>query len=143
VGSEEVDRRAQEADGSLGLLIGQHLGVDLHAVHQREVNHQDMVSDRFAGDAVPASAHADGDVIFAGEADRSHDVRDAVGADDSCRVTVDHAVPDATSLVVFLITGGEDGAAQGSAQRAQVAFRGLFGVLVHEKKATTAFHLRE
>ena len=81
--------------------------------------------------------------MLAGEADGLHDVGDAGGPDDDGRMAVDHAVPDAARLVVFLVIDGENRAAQSLPQRGQVAFGEGFDVLVHGKERTTAGPLAE
>lgn len=80
--------------------------------------------------------------MLAGEADGMHDVCNACGPDDYGRTAVDHAVPDASSVVVFLVAGGEDGAVERLPQRGQVAFGEVFDVVVHGKKRSTDCHLR-
>jgi hypothetical protein len=83
-------------------------GVDAHAVHPRQVDHDPVVAGREAGDAVAAAADRDRELLLAGEADRSGDVGCARGAGDELRVAVDHPVPDDACLVVAGVVAADD-----------------------------------
>src|SRR5580698_1133223 len=89
-------------------------GVYLDAVHEGEVNHHGVVGHGLPGDAVAASADADGQLMFASEADGLHDVRDAGGPDDRGWLAVNHAVPYPASWIVFLMISGQNRAVKRS-----------------------------
>ena len=73
---------------------GALLGIDAHALHRREVDHQRVVGDRKARERVPAAAHGDRQAARAPELHRGDHVRDAGAASDQRRMPVDRAVPD-------------------------------------------------
>ena len=90
----------------LGLLVelaygkagsGAHrasLGVDLDALHGREVYDQTAVGAGRARDVVTAGAHGQEQVVLAGEVHGFDDVFDAGAANDEGGAFFDHAVPE-------------------------------------------------
>jgi hypothetical protein len=82
-------------------------GVYLDARHQGEVNHHRIVGNRLAGDAVTASANADGKLMIPRDSDRLHDVSDTRGPDDHGGFAIDHAVPNTASYIIFRISAGQ------------------------------------
>jgi len=59
--------------------------IHVHAAHLRKVDHHSAVADREPGNAVPAPAHGDQDLVFAREFHGPHYVRDARAADNHRR----------------------------------------------------------
>ena len=82
----------------------------------REVDHDAVVADRAAGDAVTAAADGEGEIVGAGEGDGGGDVMGVAALDDEGRVAVDHRVPDLALGVVAGIGGGDDVAAHVAAE---------------------------
>ena len=64
-------------------------GIDLDALHRREVDDDAAVDAGEAGDAVPAAADRDGQLLAAGELERADDVGHAGAAGDQRGVAVD------------------------------------------------------
>ena len=92
-------------------------GIDAHAAHLRDVDHDAAVAGREAGDAVAAAAHGDRQVVAAGEADRGDHVGWAGAPHDECGpAAVVGTVPDPARLLVAVLAGGEDLAADGFPQ---------------------------
>ncbi len=87
-------------------------GVDAHAGHGRQVDDHAAVAGGEAGKRVPAAADGDEQVLAAREVDRAHDVGDAGAADDQRRPPVVGAVPDRARLVVAVVVGADELAAQ-------------------------------
>ena len=87
-------------------------GVDAHAGHGRQVDDHAAVAGGEAGQRVPAAADGDEQVLAAREVDRAHDVGDAGAADDQRRPPVVGAVPDRARLVVAVVLGPDELAAQ-------------------------------
>ena len=80
-------------DGAAADGRAARLGVDAHAVHRPEVDHDAVVARREAGDAVAAAAHGDRQVVAAREADRGDHVGRAGAADDQRRAGGRRASP--------------------------------------------------
>ena len=81
------------------------IGIDAHAVHRREVDHDPVVAGREPGDAVAAAAHGDREVVAAREADRGDHVRRAGATDDERRPpAVVGAVPHQARLGVAVVS---------------------------------------
>ena len=89
------------------------LRIDAGRVHQRQVDHQSVVADRLAGDAVPATADRHRQALGAGEIDAGDHVVGVFAAGDHRWSPIDHAVPDLTHLVVVGVVGQHDAAGQG------------------------------
>ena len=86
--------------------------VDAHRGHGGQVDDDAAVAGGEAGQRVPAAADGDEQVLAARELDRAHDVGDAGAADDQRRPPVVGAVPDRARLVVALVGGPDELAAQ-------------------------------
>ena len=87
-------------------------GVDAHGGHRRQVDDDASVAGGEARQGVPAAADGDEQVLAAREVHRAHHVRDAGAADDQRWPSVVGAVPDSARLVVGLIGGPDELAAQ-------------------------------
>jgi hypothetical protein len=74
--------------------------IDPDTSHRREVDHEPAVGYGESEDAVPAAAHADLEVVLAGEPHRRCHVVAARAANDYLWAPVDHGVPDRACLVV-------------------------------------------
>src|ERR1035438_315295 len=84
----------------------------MHVAQCREVDHDPVVTGREAGDAVPAAADGDREIVASREADRRDHVRSAGAAHDqrwSSPVVL--AVPDPSGLLVAGVRGRDDLAA--------------------------------
>ena len=86
--------------------------VDAHRSHGGQVDDHAAVAGGKAGQGVPAAADGDEQVLAAREVHRAHDVSDAGAADDQRRPPVVGAVPDRARLVVALVGGPDELAAQ-------------------------------
>jgi hypothetical protein len=94
------------AQGQPGLGFGGASGgVYADALHGREVEHQPAVAHRLAGDAVPAAADGERQVVGAGELDPPDHVGHPQAADDKGGAPVHHAVEDRPSGVVAVVLG--------------------------------------
>jgi hypothetical protein len=93
------------------------LGVDTHAAHLPEVDHDSAVAGGKAGDAVPAAANRDRQVVAARKADRRDHVGRACAAYDQRRPPVIvRAVPDLARICVSLVGCCQDLAPHGIPQ---------------------------
>src|SRR5688500_137899 len=75
-------------------------GVDVHVLHQRQVDDDAAVAECAAGNVVAAAAHGDEQLVLSGEADDALYVTRVDAAYDHRGFAVDHRVPDAAGLVV-------------------------------------------
>ena len=91
-------------------------GVDLDALHRRQVHHQAVVAHRQAGDAVAPAPHGDREPMVASETDGRDHVIGAGAADDHCGAAVDRPVPHLPDVVVAGRLGGEHGSGDLGAQ---------------------------
>ena len=87
-------------------------GVDLDALHQREVQHDAVVDGGEAGDRVAAAADGQRQSLAAGEVDRADHVGDPGAPGDHRRTAVVGAVPDAAVAVVVRVPRPDGRAAQ-------------------------------
>ena len=87
-------------------------GIDVDALHEREVEHQPAFADGLPRDAVTAAADGKLQVVRARESNGVDDVGGPEAASDQGRTADEHAVVDATHLVVASVGGREDAAAQ-------------------------------
>src|SRR5205807_282496 len=85
---------------------GLRVRVDADAFHGRQVDDDAVVVGAEAGDAVAAAAHGQVEPVLAGEVHSRHNVAGIDTADDDPRTAVDHAVVDASCLVVVGVVGG-------------------------------------
>ena len=98
------DRAAADVRAPLG-------GVDQDAAHPGQVDHDPVVAGREAGDAVAAAPHRNRQVVAAREPDGGGHVRCARRLDDERGPFVVEAVPHRACLVVSLVLGSDDRAA--------------------------------
>jgi hypothetical protein len=115
-GGVDAEVEAVTAMGE-GALVGTDardasIGVDVHRVHGREVDHCPVVADRAAGDLVATAADGDGGPVLARQADRRLHVGSIGAARDHRGVPVDEAVPDAPRGVVLRVRAVDHLAAQ-------------------------------
>jgi hypothetical protein len=100
----------------VGTALGAHgalVGVDLDLVHRAQVDADAVIADGVALDAVAAAVDGDDEAVGARVADRRDDVLRARTSRDERGAAVDHAVEDASCVVVSGVPGAEDGAGQG------------------------------
>ena len=100
-------RRAVElAPGETGLgAAGLGVGVDIDALHQREVDNEAVVDRAVTGGGVPAGAHGDRQAVVAAVVHGGHHVSGGRAARDQRRMSVEEAVPDDSCFVVSGVTG--------------------------------------
>ncbi len=128
----ELGLAVEVAERAAGLgARGPRRGVDRHAAHEREVDHQAAVADGEAGDVVAAAAHRDQELMVA-RAKRTAGTTSAVpsAAHDQARAPVDHRVPDPARLVVVGVLRAEHGAAESAPEGLQDLRRDLHGAAV-------------
>jgi hypothetical protein len=97
--------------------------VDPHAVQEREVDHEPVVTDRRPGEAVSVSADGDLQAVVAAEGDGGGHVARGPASCDQCRLAVDRAVPDRPGVVEARFTGQHDGAGHRTPQPVDVVPR--------------------
>jgi hypothetical protein len=95
--------------GADGVIVG----ADRGAAQQRQVDDQGVVRYPEAGRVVAAAPDGDLDAVLSGEPHAGDDVGGVAAARDRGRVLVDHGVVDGTRLVVPVISGQDQAAAQG------------------------------
>ena len=84
-------------------------GIDVHAPHLRQVDHEPAVVDGVAGDVVRPRLDREKQIALPGEVDRIDHVRRPGALNDQRRLPVDEAVPDRTRLVVSVVPGTKHG----------------------------------
>ncbi len=94
-------------------------GIDRDVAHAAEVQHEAVVDGPVAGEAVPAAAHRQLEVVLAGESDRGGDVGGRRCARDDRGPAVDVAVPEAAALVVAGVSCDEEISAEILAKRVE------------------------
>jgi hypothetical protein len=87
-------------------------GIDVDALHQREVEHQPAFADGLPRYAVTAATDGELQVVRAGESNGVDDIGGPEAAGDQSRTAAEHAIVDATHLVVASIGVREDAATQ-------------------------------
>ena len=87
-------------------------GIDLDPPHVEAVDDDAAVAGRLTGEAVAAAPHGDGETPFAREMDRPDHVRRIRTAHDGGRPPVDRRVPHGPRVLVLLVTGEDEGAAE-------------------------------
>ncbi len=83
---------------------GASLRVHIHALHQRQIDHDSIIDGRPASHIMAAAAHRDLESVLPGEIDRLGDVRDGSTLRDQRRVLVDHAIVQLARLIVIRIS---------------------------------------
>jgi hypothetical protein len=83
------------------------LGVDVDRLHPGQVDDETAVADRVARHPVASPAHGELETLLAGERHGGDDIRHAGTARDHSGELVHRAVPDASRLVVAVVTGLE------------------------------------
>jgi hypothetical protein len=101
---------AEEASGLYAR--GPRLGVDEHAAESGHVERQAPVGQRGAAEVVAAAADREREPLVASELHRGHDVRGAGRLYHEGRRLLDQAVPEERRLLVAVVTGGKQLAAQ-------------------------------
>ena len=81
--------------------------IDANAFHGGEIDHQAVVADGLAGNAVTAATHRYCQGVLIGEADAGHDVGSAGASRYECWVPIDDAVEDHSGGVVAWFAGCE------------------------------------
>lgn len=71
---------------------GSPCGIDVDALHARQIDHQPTVANRLAGDAVAAAADRDQKIVLAPEANTRDYVRRASASRDDGRSPIDASV---------------------------------------------------
>jgi hypothetical protein len=113
VGDDAGGRRHAESRGFVVELAEQgtglhecarHLGLDAHATHRLQVDHEPAFAGRLARDAVPSGADGGEQLVLAREVDGLPDVRGPGAAGDECGLPVEQSVPDAAPGIIGRIT---------------------------------------
>ena len=91
-------------------------GIDMNAVHQRQVDHQPFVAGRLPREAVAPAAHRHEQIVRPGEVDGLDDVGSPRALGDHRRMAIEGAVPEVTRVVVARIARQKQRAAQAGAQ---------------------------
>lgn len=86
-----------------------------------------------------ASAHADGQIEFTGNADCAHNVRDAGGPDDHRWFGIDHPAPDSPGHLIFRIARSDRLALLLRPQCGQINLIPSFGLAIHESRLTRSW----
>ena len=92
------------------------IGVDLDRRQAAHVQDDPVVHRAVARDVVAPAADRERQPRFPGERDRRRDVLGAGRLDDEAGTLVDHAVPDAASVIVVGVARGDDPSLDGGAQ---------------------------
>jgi hypothetical protein len=87
--------------------------IDSNPFHRPQIDDNAAVADGQAGEAVPASAHGDGETGLPSETDRRDHVGDPSAPRDQGGEAVDRPVPDRAVLVVVQVAGLDDPAVEG------------------------------
>ena len=104
------------------------LDLDLHLVHRRHVEGDTAVTQRQAGDVVPAALDRQLELVVADELDGSHDVPHGRRPHHECRPLRDHPVPDGRRFDKRLVVRVDQGAAQIGRQRLEGCSRDIPGL---------------
>ena len=96
-------------------------GIDPHAPHPGQVDHQTVVADGIAGNVMATAAYRQQQMMGAGELDTLEDIGHTSTADNQCRASVNHGIPDLASLLVARLTGTEQGTTQAGLKPCTVA----------------------
>ncbi len=87
------------------------VGIDMHRVHAAQVDDDAVIAGAQSGGIVTAAAHADGQIVRAGEGHAQHHIGDIDALHDQGGMLVDHGVVDGTGRVISRIVRGDDRAA--------------------------------
>jgi hypothetical protein len=88
-------------DGEAGFgPHGTRCTIDANTLHGRKIDHEPVVADRLAGNAVTTATHCDGQVVLAGKAHACDHVRRAGAARDDRRTAINDPVEDDASCIV-------------------------------------------
>ena len=91
---------------------GQGTRIHPNAAHQRQVQHQSVVTRGSARNAVAAATHRQQQVVRAGEVDRRDDIGGAAAVSDQGWPLVHDAIPEEAALVVARISWADQAASQ-------------------------------
>ena len=100
-------------------------GIDMHAFHHRQVDHQPIVDAAKAGPIVAASADGNSEIALPRKIDRSDNVSDVGASRNQQRTLIDHPVVEAAHSVIVGVRSPDDGAAH-------VADEGFSGHGLHD-----------
>ena len=95
------------------------LAIHFDPAHQREVDHQPVITDAVAGGIVPPSAHGQGQLVRPCEIESDRDIASAEATRDHRRPAIDERIEAAAYCVVLGVGGADDGASQRPSQLVQ------------------------
>ena len=81
--------------------------IDANALHGREIDHQPVIADRLACDAVTAATHRHWKTVLTGEADAGDHVGRAGASRDERGTPIDDPVEDDARRIVTRLAGSE------------------------------------
>ena len=99
-------------------------GIDAHAAHAAQVDHQPALADAVAGHVVAAAAHRDRQAVGGGPLQGATHVIRRLADRDQRGPAIDHAVEDAPALVVAGVAGPDQSHAAAVAARERTTRRG-------------------
>ena len=79
------------------------VGIDPHATHRRQIQHQPVIADAVAGDAMSSSPHRGQQLLLAGQVDRVDDISGARALHDQARAAICQAILDNPGLVIPVV----------------------------------------
>src|SRR6266545_961137 len=88
-------------------------GIDPHATHRRQIQHQPVIADAVTGDAMPPGAHRRQQLLLAGQVDRVDDVGGARALHDQARTAIHPPILDNTRLLIAVILGRQQPTPEG------------------------------
>src|SRR6476646_10449014 len=86
--------------------------VDAHAAHPRQIDDQTIVDRAESGSAVTAAPNGDRETLVTSDVDRGDHIAGVHRASDEQRALVDHAVLDASRLIVGWVVRADEVAAK-------------------------------
>src|SRR5688500_2150200 len=102
----------QIAPGNTALSMGcALLGIDIDALHQRQIEHNAAVAGGITGGIMTAATHSQEDIVLASEVHGGDDISRARASHNQSRLFVDHLVPNEPDFVVSGGLSRENGAA--------------------------------
>ena len=126
--AERVRRMVEVAPRGAGIRARRlGLGIDVHAPHPREIDHQPAVVGPEPRRAVPAAAHGEIEPVLPGDVDRGDGVSDLLGLQHCKWTPIEDAVVHGARRVIGGVSRRDHRAAHLLAQRVHVQVRWCHG----------------